>query len=595
MEERDAGQDRSIRVLGGTVLVGVIIGLVLLVARLAYIQTQLGPQLLSWVAEQQTGSVPVPARRGFILDRVGRVVAGTQQKPSVFADPGLVEDVVDAASRLAPILDLPAGAIEQTLRENSFKRFCWLKRMIEPADARAVTALRLRGVGLEDEPQRFYPMESVMAPVIGIVGREGQGLEGLELQYDSWLRGQDGKRTSIYDGRRKRRPIWSDDEASVAPVDGGHVVLTIDCVIQSWAETALSEAVKRFEARAGVAVVLSPKTGELLAVAQVPTFDPNHYQRVSAEARRSMAICDGLEPGSTFKPYVASGAVLARVIGPDEQIYCHQGEHSFGRQLIHDTSPQGHLTFAGIIAKSSNIGMGILGDRMGNLTIHNIVRAFGFGEATGIAFPGESPGYVRPLPEWTSYSTHSVPIGQELRVTPLQLVSAFGAIVNGGMLLQPRMVKAKLSSDGEVAEATDGPRRVRQVLPPNAVERMKEVLVGAVKDGGGKAAALADWQVCGKTGTAQIAYTDRVGYEPGAYVSSFTAAAPAEDPAIVVLVMIHRPNPSIGYYGRLVSAPVAREIMSRTLPYLQVPPSPREVMTAMAEDDSEAVVVRMDE
>jgi cell division protein FtsI/penicillin-binding protein 2 len=415
-----------------------------------------------------------------------------------------------------------------------------------------------------------------MAQTIGIVSRDGRGLEGVELRYDAHLRSRDGRRVSIYDARSRRRPIWSRLDRGSRPQDGGDVVLTLDAVVQSFLEDQIAETVTKFEAESGVGVVMSPITGDILAMGQYPTFDPNRYAASPPEARRNRVIGDALEPGSTFKPYVASGALANGFVSPGERIFCHLGQHYFGGRLIHDSSPRGELTFEEILSKSSNIGMAIIGQRMGNQTIHRTVRSFGFGSPTGVDLPGEASGLVAPLARWTSYSTTSVPFGQEIAVTAIQLATGLCAIVNGGTLLKPRVTKALLGPDGELLESFDGPQVIRRVMPPDVADYMaQKVLLGVVKNGGGKTAALSDWQVLGKTGTAQIAYADRPGYEPEAYMSSFIGAAPAENPQVVVVVMIRKPNPKLGYYGSKVAAPAVGRILEKTLSYLGVPPSPR--------------------
>lgn len=571
MEDSYAGQDRKCKVLGGTILVGICLALVGLIGRLVYINTSLSDDLTVLVKAQQTGFRRVPGRRGFIFDAAGRIVAGTWLRPSVFADPALIHDIQSVAKRLAPILDLPAGQIEQILREHRSGRFCWLRRLVDRVDAEAIQALAIPGVGLQEEPERIFPMEALMAQTVGVVGLDGGGLEGMELVYDKHLRGSDGRRASVYDGGRRRRPIWLHEGLSVPERDGGHVVLTLDGVIQGFVEEQLQRTVAEFEAESGVGLVMSPRTGAILAMGQYPSFDPNHYDHSPAALRRNRLVCDSVEPGSTFKPYVACGALLAGVVRRDERIFCYNGVHSFGGRVMHDSSPHGMLTFEEIITQSSNIGMGIIAERMGNLAVHNIVRAFGFGRRTGIEFPGESTGRLRPLSEWTRYSTTSIPIGQEIAVTPLQLATAFSAIVNGGQLLKPYLVKALLSPDGEVIESFEGGQVVRRVLPQSLADFLREeVLVGVVERGGGRRAAMKDWQMAGKTGTAQVSYQDQAGYEPGAYLASFVGAGPAHDPQVVVLVMIHKPRVELGYYGGVVAAPAVREIMERTLAYLEV-------------------------
>ncbi len=594
-----AGQDRWFNTMGPLILVCLCLIFCFLFARLIHINTYPAEKLRRIVDRQQRSVTPVPARRGSVFDVEGRLLAGTRLRPSVFADPSLIDNFSETARKLAPVLELPAGAIEQELREARERRsrFCWLKRGLESPDALAVQALRLRGIGTRDEPKRFYLMGSLMSQTLGIVSRDGNGLEGLEYYYDEHLRGVDGRRVTVRDGSRSRRLMRSRDEQCVDPRDGGHLVLTLDSVIQSSLEKHLREAVLRFEASGGVGVVMSPHTGDVLAMGQWPTFDANTFRDADASddlsndasepedpkerekrallARRNRAVCNAVEPGSIFKPFVASGALLAGVVDLEESFDCGRGTHLFGRRLMHDSHASGVLDFNGIIAQSSNIGMGYLAERMGDEAIYNIVRSFGFGRRTGVKFPGEATGLLRPLKRWTSWSTTSIPIGQEVAVTPLQMTSSFCAIVNGGVLLKPRLVRAILSSDGRCDELREGADVVREVLSAEVADYMREVsLVGVVKHGGGKTAALDRWQVLGKTGTAQVPYEDAPGYEPDMYIGSFVGAAPAENPVVVVLVMIHKPRMKLGYYGSKVAAPAVGRILEDVLTYWEIPASP---------------------
>lgn len=561
--------------MGGAILFGIALSLVVLGGRVTYVHVCLGDGLRRIADRQQLGRSALPARRGFIYDTSGRIAAATQWRPSVFADPVLIDDIEGTASQLASVLGMHAGEIEQELRERSTKRFCWLRRLIDPADGEAVEALKLPGIGLRHEPQRVYPMGAAMGATVGIVGREDHGLEGVELAFDAHLRGEAGWITSIHDGRRARRPIWMRRDQSAAPRDGGHVVLTLDGVVQEILLDELKGAVRSFKAESAVGVVMLPETGAVLAMGQWPAFDPNDYQKAPAERRRNRAVTDAREPGSVFKGYVACGALQMKAVRSGEQIHCHNGLHYFGGRPMHDTTPLGTVTFERILAKSSNIGMGIIGERMGNAALHSTLQAFGFGERTGIGFPGEAAGVVRPLEQWTRYSTTSIPIGQEVAATPLQLAAAFCAIVNGGVLKRPFYVRAMLNARGEIEESFESGGDVRRVMPRETADYMRDVvLTGVVREGGGVKAATKDWTVAGKTGTAQLAYRGRRGYEPGAYQSSFIGAAPAEAPEIVVVVQVLRPNAKIGYYGGLVAAPAAKGIFEKTLSYLGVPPSP---------------------
>ncbi len=576
MEARHADQDRGMAKAGGTVLVGFLVLFAVLIGRLVHINTtSLSDRVLKIVHAQQIGHTPLPARRGCILDVHGRVMAGTHDKPCVFADPSIIDDFMSAASRLAPVLAMDAGEIEQTLRENSGRRFCWLKRWIEPADALAVKALKMPGVGVRLESKRLYPFEELCATTVGFVGVDNVGLEGMEARYDKHLRGSDGRHSSIYNGHRKRRPIWWRQEQSTAPKDGGHVVLTIDAVVQEIAQRHLSATVEEFQAASGTVVVMNPHTGELLAVAQVPSFDPDRFGEFSAAMRRNRAVCDVFEPGSIFKPFVASGALAAGIVNTTEEFDCGNGTHRFGGRTLHDTSPRGVLTLDGILAKSSNIGMGLIGERMGDVALHDTVRAFGFGKATGIDFAGEAKGILHALDRWTSYSVTSVPMGQEIAVTPIQLATAFSALVNGGLFVKPVLVDSLIDARGHLVRSTKRPEVVRRVIPKETSDYMlRRALRAVVLEGGGRKAALKDWNVVGKTGTAEISDGVHGGYEEDAYDSSFLGAAPMENPRCVVLVTVHRPQADIAYYGSRVAAPAAGRILGETLAYLHVPPSP---------------------
>lgn len=545
--------------------------LVALAGRLCYIKTAFEPRLTPLIQRQHRAQIVIPARRGTIFDRHGRILAGSYQLPSLFVDPTLLDQVDVSARQIAGVLGIDAGQLEDRFRHSSSPRFSWIQRRVDEEQAATVAALNIRAVGTIREGQREYPLGTSLAHVLGFVGADQQGLGGLEGLFDSHLRGRPGSRSAYC--TVARRLLGPTDQPGVDPVDGGHVVLTIDSVIQGFAECALARQIEEFEAVSGVSVVMSPKTGEVLAMASQPTFSPAHYQDYPADARRNLVITDPVEPGSTFKPFILAAALAYGVVQPDERIDCHQGHWYFGRRLIHDTKPRGVLLLEDIVVKSSNIGMALLGQRLGNAALHQAVSDFGFGARTGVGLPGESRGLVRPVSQWTTYSTVSVPFGQEISVTPIQLANAFCSVVNGGILFQPRIVRTVMSPDGRVAESNDQPQPPRRVLPVDVARFLqRRVLVRVVTDGGGIDAALPDYQVLGKTGTAQVARLDGVpGYEPDAYVSSFIAAAPAEDPEIVVLIMVHRPNPSIGYYGRKVAAPGVRAILADTLAYLGVP------------------------
>ena len=586
--------------------------LVALIGRLVQINATMRDddhRLAQHVSQQQRFTVPLAARRGEILDVHGRVLAGSQQRPSVFADPVSVMDPEAAAKDLAPLLETRPARVHARaakIREQLDLaraathpiRFVWLergidreqeepiRRLIDPVDVplnpdnpkspKKRLPPRIAGVGIVYEPFRRYPMHTVAAHLVGCVDIDSKGIEGIESRYDTVLTGTPGFMTMYCDAGR--RPMWPAEGGFHPPRDGMTVRLTIDAAIQEVLDAQVAEAVAHYKAESGVGIVMNPKTGDMLAMTSVPTFDPNDPGASLLEARRPRFLTDPAEPGSTFKPLVAAAALAEKVVRPGEIINCHGGTLDLGARKLHDAHAYGDLTFEQIVIRSSNIGMALIGMRLGNERIYRYLSApagYGFGSRTGIELDGEDPGLLLPFRKWTSFSTASLPMGQEIAVTPLQLANAFSTIVNGGKCLRPRVVRAIVDPRGEVVQEFTGPQVLRQVLPPDVAEFMtKTVLVGVVSDdhGTGRRAALPQYQVLGKTGTAQIARKNGGGYLPDAYTASFVGAAPASDPALVVLVMIRHPQRSIGHFGGTVSAPVVREVLGRSLAYLGVPP-----------------------
>lgn len=575
---------------GGVFLATVAVLLAGGAARLAYIEAQQGPALRRQVSRQQTAYRSIPALRGEILDTRGRVLAGTVRRPSVFVDPALVQNPGFAAHSVAPLLGLDPGQLEQMIRERRAERFVWLRRRIADVDGPAFAAAfddllharRLRAFGIQWEPQRIYPQARLASHVLGFVGADLQGLAGVELEFQAALAGSPGRQAVTVDVVRRR--VRTRQETPVA--DGCTVVLTIDAYIQQTVQDALRAAMDKHQPQWATAVVMDPQSGEVLAMACLPDFDPAGAipaglaemtaaeQEAAKERWRNRAVSDAYEPGSVFKPFVASCAVADGLTSLDEVFVINGPVRSFGRRTIRDTHAYDALPVHRIVSKSSNIGMGLIGARCGIARLHEFVLRFGFGAETGIALPGEHAGLVSPLEEWNPrFSPQSVPIGQEIAVTPIQIVTAFSVFCNGGLLLRPRIVRGVIGPDGETVTDNSEPVVVRRVLDERASEAFRRrALVETVRDGTGKRAALADWQVFGKTGTAQIAYADRVGYAPGRYVASFVGGAPAERPRVVVLVSIYRPTKE-GYYGGVVAAPVVKEIIAETLAYMRVPPA----------------------
>ena len=557
-----------------TILSLACLAIVLLAGRLVQLQTVSGPALLDGVRRQQIGVSALRASRGRILDARGRVLAVSRQMPDVFVDPSLVKDVGAVASELAARLNLDARDIATRIEQEVDRRYVVIAREVGEIEAEEIRVMHDPAVGLTDRLVRSYPLESSMGQVLGFVGRDGMGLEGIELHFDAHLGVHDGRRSTIRDARR--RALWRTTGGSAPPEDGGHVVLTIDAEIQRIAERAIADAVETFDAESAVAVVMEPQTGAIRAMACVPLFDPSRAGETPPEIRKNRIVTDPVEPGSTFKPFILGGALAGGHVDPREKLYCSMGIRRFGGRVLRDTRPHGDLTPAEIVIKSSNIGMGLIGERMGAEGLHRTLTAFGFGSATGIRFPGESTGLVYPLEKWSSYSVTSIPMGYEVLVTPLQLASAFCTIVNDGVMMRPRLLERLLAANGTPLGDPPSPEVVGRTLP-EAVSRYvrDEVLLPTVEQGGGRRARVEGYQVLGKTGTAKLVDPDTRRYEPGLYLGSFIGAAPASDPRVVVLVMVRRPDASRGYYGGKVAAPAVRVILRETLAYLAVAPDKR--------------------
>lgn len=556
--------------------------LVLLVGRLVYLRAERASFWQGYAEQRQISTIPMPARRGFIFDRRFRVLAGSQDLPCVFADPRPIEDREAVARRLAELLNMPAREIRDKLDDPSSPGYVVIKQMVPPEAAEKVAKEKLPGIGVQNEPVRTYPMNALASHVIGFVSKDSkgqdEGVEGIERLYNPFLQAIPGKRDVYRDVRR--RAVLPVPDSSVAPRDGDSVVLSIDAAVQEMVEKAVHEQVKRFQAESGLGVVMNPRTGEVLALTNYPTYNPvtvkeairQEGEKVVQQRMRNRVLTDPVEPGSIFKPFVMVTALAEGLTTPTESIFCENGLYAVGARRLHDHHPYGYLTTAEVLAKSSNIGMAKLGERLGNQRMYEALYALGFGHTTGIDLPAEDGGLLMPLRKWDKFTTTSVPMGQEIAVTPIQIATAFCSLVNGGRLIQPRVVLAVIDRNGKVVRDNSRVIDKGQKINPAAAETIRKLLVGVVTEGTGKPCNIDKWQVLGKTGTAQVPQIGSGRYEPGAYLGSFVAAAPANDPQVVVLVMIRKPKQSIGYYGATVALPAAKTIMEGVLPYLNVPP-----------------------
>lgn len=523
---------------------------------------------------QQRKVVPLPARPGNIYARTrgGYVLlAGSRQVPSAFVDPVTLRDdeLLDIAIDVGRALDLDPAAVQRTFITRRGDRFVWLKRDISDAEVAGVRGIPTPAVSIQHEWRRYYPNNELGATVLGFRLHDGRGGGGIELSWNECLAARAGRRTMLADARR--RSIWPLPEESDPPRDGGQVFLTIDAVIQASLQDAIRRSVETHDARWGAGVVLDCRTGDVLAMASVPTYDPNRFNRTDPADRTNRAIVMPYEPGSALKPVFAAAAVQAGVVDFDTRIFCENGVYHArrGGRITDHGHHYGWLTLTDVVVHSSNIGMAKVGEMLGNERLHAVARRFGFGEPTGVDLPGESGGIVRDLAKWDGYSLRRVPFGQEISVTTLQLATAFNALVNGGLLMQPRVVDQVRDASGNVVWRGE-PRVVRRVLTPQVSAQAVDVLRQVVERGTGKRCKLDRWTSFGKTGTAQIPGPG--GYPAGAYTGTFVGGAPAGDPRVLCVISIYYPDASKGYYGSVVAARYVRDVLARSLSYLDVPP-----------------------
>jgi len=520
-------------------------------------------------------------QRGPILDVRGRVLAASNRIQNIFVDPHLLDDIdniKDTSNELAPVLDEGAHIICSQILERQNLRYV---KIFEDADfEQCVAARKVNGVGVQTDWRRSYPMGSLMAHIIGFASKDGYGLEGIELKYDSELRGSDSRNFFFADVRR--RPIRLKEQSGTL-TDGVGIVLTIDATIQEIVKDELTRQYEEFEAESAIAVVAEPKSGAVLAMVSIPDYDPNNRRASDPNNLRNRVITDQFEPGSMIKPIITAIALDNGVIHKNDTIFCENGDYSgksFGR--IHEyrdhTFP--NLKIREIIIKSSNIGMAKMGQKMGEKIIYNGLKMFGFGSPTGIELPGEVEGLMRPLDQWTGYSVTRIPYGYEINVTAMQMIRAYCILANGGRLVRPYLVKAIVDNNGDIVQIKRPTPPVGYIIKPEVAKWLvNDVLVGVVneRDNGGTGwrAKLDKWQVFGKTGTANIAKVGEKGYEDN-NIASFVAGAPVEDPAIVVLVSIRRPKGNLNS-GGVVASPAAGRIIERTLTYLGVAPTLKQV------------------
>jgi len=536
-----------------------VLSFLLLLTRLFSLHVIEHSYWVEYARRQQQLSLTIPPDRGMILDRNGKPFATSKLVPSVYGVPYEAEDLNQTAKQIASVLSLDAKVITQQLKKK--KSFVWIKRQVTDKEAAELRKLALPGIGLRFENKRFYPQGDQLAPVLGFCNIDEVGLEGIELMYNRYLAGRPGQRFTRRDALG--RALAAFDQKLIPAVDGHNVILTIDQFIQFHTETALKEAVGKWKAKGGMAVVLNPHTGEILSIASFPSFDSNKYQNVSTELRRNKPITDYYEPGSTFKFVTASAALETQTFTLDSKIYCENGAYKVSSHLLHDVHPYGELDFAHVFINSSNIGTVKIAQKLGAEKVYSYIRKFGFGEATKVDLPGEEQGVVYPPQKWSKLSIGAIPIGHEVGVTALQMVRALSAVANGGKLMRPYIIKEiRDQKNGALIEKRE-PVMERQAIEPEVAKLVNEILKGVVEEGTGKQAKIAGIAVAGKTGTAQKLSPDGKTYAHDRHVASFVGYAPADDPRYAMIVVIDEPKGK--YYGGTVAAPVLKTVLEKVL------------------------------
>ncbi len=541
---------------------------VVVVIRLAQVQLVRHDHYVARAKSQQERTLALNPVRGSILDARERVLAESVAAESIYADPQSITDPKGVARKLASVkgIGLTAREIESRLRGD--RSFAWIARQLPLEVAAQIRQQNLPGIYFMEAHRRSYPRATLAANVIGYTGIDGNGLGGIEHSFEAQVSGTPGKVTLLKDARKGIYLVGGD--GANRPRDGHHVVLTLDSVVQFIAERALKNAVDRHRAAGGSVIVMEPDSGDILAMASYPTFDPNRFRDFPASAWKNRNVQDFYEPGSTFKIVTAAAGLEERIVTPSQFLDCGNGEITIANITIHehDGNRYSLLSFEDVMVHSSNVGAARVGLALGQGRFHDWIWRFGFGQRTGIPLPGEASGLLRATDRWTVVSPASIAIGQEIGVTPLQVVRAVNSVATGGLLVEPRIVKRVVDSDGGIV--LDPPHAApKRVMSEKTAALLNEILKNVVTRGTGSKAALAEHAVAGKTGTAQK--HARGGYSADRFVGSFAGYVPADRPRLTILVVIDEPRGE--HYGGTVAAPVFREVAEASLRYLGVQPS----------------------
>jgi cell division protein FtsI (penicillin-binding protein 3) len=523
-------------------------------------------QLYKLAAQQQYIQIPLVPKRGTVYDSKANELAVSIEVDSVYADARKIVDVGKTTNALASTLQIDRDELKQRLK--SHRSFEWIQRKISSEEAEQVKAFHLPGIYFLKENRRFYPNSQLAAHLVGFVGLDSKGLEGIEYQYDALLNGGNQVWTAARDafGREiamDKVPFEKEDHYR-------NIVLTIDKSIQHITETELGRGVEKWGAKGGMAIAMDPLTGKILAMVSYPNFNPNQFIQYRSKSWRNRAISDVFEPGSLFKAFLAAAALEEKVVRPLDSFFCENGSYPVYDKTIHDHSKHGWLTFQQIIKYSSNIGASKVGEKMGRERFYRYISAFGFGEKTRIGLPGEGKGILRHPRYWPPVALNTISFGQGISVTGIQLVTALSVIANKGILMKPYVVEKITNEKGQVIQSFQ-PEVVRKVISEETAKKVTALLKTTTEKGGtGEGAVPAGYEVAGKTGTAQKVDSLLGGYSEDRYTSGFMGFAPDEEPKMVLLIVIDEPQGN--NYGGVVAAPIFKAIMEKALPYLNVLP-----------------------
>ncbi|MDD5772879.1 MAG: penicillin-binding transpeptidase domain-containing protein [bacterium] len=557
-------------------LMGVAIFFIIL--RLFQVQVIQYSNLSQKASRQHQRVVNLQPKRGAIYDRRMRELAVSVSMYSIYAEPRNIKNPMEAAEILSEILEIDSKKVMETL--TSDKGFVWLARRVELEKSKKIKGLDIKGIGIIEENKRFYPKKELCAQTIGFVGLdsdglENKGLEGIEFYYDKYIKGNPGWIITEKDARG--RNITGNAGSIIPSSEGNSIVLTIDEVIQHITERELEKGIEKYNPNWGMAIVMDPKTFEILALANWPSYNPNNFSEYPSSFRRNRAVTDLFEPGSTFKVAVASGLIEDGIVAPMDEIDCEHGVYFVFNHAVHDSHVYDTLTFKRAIAVSSNIAIIKSVQNWSPKKLYQYLCSFGYGEKTGIDLPGEVPGGIPSPDRWSKLSVGAIPIGQEVSVTGLQLIQPVATIANKGILMKPYIVKSIIDKNGVVKEFK--PKPIRRVISEETAEKMTDILEGVVQNGTGKRTYMTSYRVAGKTGTAKKFDFELKKYSSDKLLISFVGFAPVKDPKLCVLVVSDEPkSDSTAIWGETICVPIAREIFRESLRYLNIPQETKDIV-----------------